>query len=166
MLVIYDLDKTSLYCPLADLADRFIPKNKFLKQLYYNIYPFIHTLEMKLGLFQINTNMYVRAKQYDEIPGVVQVIITARHFSSSVRKHVEAVFKDLDISAICIAQGLSNINKVDIVQELPIGDKEEIVMYDDSWTELLKMKAKFKKRFTGIRVLFKDNKEKIETYVR
>ena len=50
MLVIYDLDKTSLFCPIADFLDRFIPRNKVLKKLYYNIYPFVHILEMKLGL--------------------------------------------------------------------------------------------------------------------
>ena len=57
MLIIYDLDRTSLFCPIADFMDKFIPKNKFLKKLYYNIYPFIHIFEMKFDLLKINSEI-------------------------------------------------------------------------------------------------------------
>lgn len=164
MIVIYDLDKTSLFCPIADFMDRFIPKNKFLKKLYYKLYPFIHILEMKLNLLRINTKMYVRAKQYEGLKNVLQVVITARHRSFSLYKHVKHVFRDVDVTVFAIAQGLTNLHKVDIVDKLPMSDDEEIVMYDDNIWELNKVAQKHRGRFTGINLEFKD-REEILSYV-
>ena len=166
MLIIYDLDKTSLYCPIANFMDKFIPKNEKLKKIYYNLYPFIHRLEMFLGLLQINEDMYIRAKQYAEFPDTNQIVVTARHFTKTTMEHVSRVFKDIEMPVVCVAQGLTNLFKADVVKELPLLDDEEIIMYDDSVTELSVMKAEFKNHFTGIHVLFKDNKEEIDQYVR
>lgn len=166
MLVIYDLDKTSLFCPIADFLDRFIPRNKVLKKLYYNIYPFVHILEMKLGLLKINKEMYIRARQYDEFTDCFQVVITSRHRSFSLQKHIKAVFGDeIDINVFAIAQGLTNIHKVDIIDQLPINDDEEIIMYDDNDKELRRARAKYKGRFTGINVEYTGKEEKILDYV-
>lgn len=165
MIVIYDLDKTSLYCPIADFMDRFIPKHRTLKRLYYNLYPFVHILEMKLGLMKVNKEMYIRAKQYAEFPDTFQVVITARHESRSLVPHVREVFGDTDITVFAIAQGLTNLHKVDIIKQLPMCDDEEIIMYDDNEDELIKTKLKFQKRFTGIQVEFKGKEEKILQYV-
>lgn len=164
MLVIYDLDKTSLYCPIANFMDNFIPKNKLLKRLYYNLYPVVHLLEMKLGLLKINKEMYIRAKQYAEFTDVHQVVITARHHSFSLKKHVKAVFGDVDITTFAIAQGLTNLHKVDIVDALPLLKGEEIIMYDDNALELKRVKDSYKPHFTGIQVEF-IGEEKILNYV-
>lgn len=162
MLVIYDLDKTSLYCPIADRLDLFIPKNKFLKNLYYKLYPFIHSLEIRFGLLQINENMYQRAKMFQEFgEDVRQVVITARHHSKASIKHIQMIFKDIDITLFSIAQGLTGLHKVDIINELPIYPKEEIVMYDDSFNELAFVHAEFPNQFTGMQVYFKNNRESI-----
>lgn len=159
MIIIYDLDRTSLYCPIADWMDRFIPKNKALKKLYYKLYPFIHILEMKLGLLQINENMYIRSKQFEELDTVKQVVVTARHYSKSIDLHAKAVFKDVSLYIICVAQGLTGLTKADVVEKLPMDEDEEIVMYDDNFQELSLMNARFSGRFTGIQVMFRDNKE-------
>ena len=161
MLVIYDLDKTSLYCPLANFMDKFIPKNRFLKILYYNLYPIINKLEIKLGLFKINERMYIRAKQYQNYGNVEQVVVTARHYTLQTMEHVTAVFRDIEIPVICVAQGLTSLFKADVVKELPLLDDEEVIMYDDNITELSVMKAEFGERFTGIRVLFNGKDEEI-----
>lgn len=165
MIIIYDLDRTSLYCPIADFMDRFIPKNLILKKLYYNIYPFIHILEMKLGLMKINKEMYIRAKQYAEFNDTFQVVITARHESKSLVPHVRKVFGDTDITVFAIAQGLTNLHKVDIINQLPISDDEEIIMYDDNEKELKRVRSKYKGKFTGIQIEFKGDKEEIIQYV-
>lgn len=164
MLVIYDLDKTSLYCPIANFMDNFIPKNKLLKRLYYNLYPIAHLLEMKLGLLKINREMYIRARQYAEFKDTYQVVITARHYSFSLNKHVRAVFGDVDMSVFAIAQGLSYLHKVDIVDRLPLIEGEEIIMYDDNAEELRRVKDKYKPHFTGVQVEF-TGEEKILNYV-
>lgn len=161
MLVIYDLDKTSLYCPIADKLDNFIPKNKLLKRIYYSFYPIVHRLEIALGLLQVNRNMYVRAKQFEEL-GINQVVVTARHRSPSIDLHVKRVFRDVNMLVLCVAQGITGLSKADVVAELPIDDDELIVMYDDNYKELSLMNRKFRKRFTGIHTYFKDNKERID----
>ena len=165
MLVIYDLDKTSLYCPIADFMDKFIPKNKALKKLYYNLYPFVHIFEKHFGLLKINDNIYNRAKVYSEMPDVRQVVITARHNSMSLPIHVEAVFHELKIPYIAIAQGITNINKVEVLKRLPINAGEEIVMFDDNLEELNKVHNKYSPKFTGVRVEFLGKKEEIKQYV-
>ena len=166
MLIIYDLDKTSLYCPIANFMDRFIPKNKTLRKIYYNLYPFVHKLEMFFGLLQINKDMYIRAKQYAEFPDINQIVVTARHFTKTTMEHVSRVFKDIDMPVVCVAQGLTNLSKADVIKQLPIYDDEEIIMFDDNFRELKYMRKEFKNHFTGIHVLFKDNKEEIDSYVR
>lgn len=162
MLVIYDLDKTTCFCPLADFADKFIPPNKFLKKFYYKLYPFIHRFEMKFDLFKTNLSFYQRARLYSTFPGVTQVIITARHYTPMVDRHKEAIFGSLDIPVVCIAQGLSELFKADVVSMLPIEPDEEIIMFDDNLEELTLMHIKFGKRFTGYKVLFKGKEEQLE----
>lgn len=163
-IVIYDLDKTSVYCPIADFMDRFIPKSMFLKKLYYKVYPFIHTLEIKLGLLKINQAMYQRAKMYSNMPNVYQCIITARHDTQETYRHVDLLFDDIspDIDVHCIAQGLTNITKAEYVKRVikPRND-EVIIMYDDNAHELELMKLIFN-NFLGFRVLFTGEKELID----
>ena len=162
MLVIYDLDKTSCYCPIADKLDKFIPKNKFLKKLFYSIYPFIHSLEIRFGLLQINENMYQRARMFQEFSkDVRQVVITARHPSKASIKHIQMIFKDIDVTLISIAQELTGLHKVDIIKKLPLYLTEEIVMYDDNYKELTKAHKEYRSNFTGMQVHFKNNKERI-----
>lgn len=162
MLVIYDLDKTSLYCPIADRLDLFVPKNRFLKNLYYKLYPFIHSLEIRFGLIQINENIYQRAKMFQEFGNDVrQVVITARHHTKVSIKHIQMIFKDIDVTLISIAQELTGLHKVDVIRKLPIYLSEEIIMYDDNFTELAFVHAEFPNQFTGMQVYFKNNKESI-----
>lgn len=166
MLVIYDLDKTSLYCPIADFLDRFIPRNRFLRKLYYDIYPFVHILEMKLGLLKINKEMYIRARQYAEFEDCLQVVITARHRSFSLMRHVKAVFGDaIIINVFATAQGLTNRHKVDMIDQLPIDKNTEIVMYDDNDEELRRVCSKYRGRFTGVNIEFTGSNERIINYV-
>lgn len=164
MLIIYDLDKTSLYCPIANFMDRFIPKSIVFKKLYYKLYPFVHILEMKLGLLKINKEMFIRAHQYDEFTDIYQIVVTARHNSYSLNKHVREVFGNIDITTFAIAQGITNMHKVDLVRELPVDNDEEIIMYDDNIEELELMKKEYNGRFTGVNVFF-DGEEKILEYV-
>lgn len=163
-IVIYDLDKTSVYCPLANFMDKFIPNNMFLKRLYYKLYPFVHTLEIRLGLLKINKAIYQRAKMYSNMPDVYQCVVTARHDTQETYRHVDFVFDDLspDIDVHCIAQGLTNLTKAEYVKQVikPRND-EVIIMYDDNIYELLEMKRTFNE-FLGFRVLFTGNKEYIE----
>lgn len=162
MLVIYDLDKTSLYCPIADRLDLFVPKNRFLKNLYYKLYPFIYSLEIRFGLIQINENIYQRAKMFQEFGNDVrQVVITARHHTKASIKHIQMIFKDIDVTLISIAQGLTGLHKVDVIRKLPIYLSEEIIMYDDNFNELAFVHAEFPNQFTGMQVYFKNNKESI-----
>lgn len=162
MLVIYDLDKTSLYCPIADRLDLFVPKNRFLKNLYYKLYPFIYSLEIRFGLIQINENIYQRAKMFQEFGNDVrQVVITARHHTKASIKHIQMIFKDIDVTLISIAQELTGLHKVDVIRKLPIYLSEEIIMYDDNFNELAFVHAEFPNQFTGMQVYFKNNKESI-----
>lgn len=163
MLVVYDLDKTSLYCPIADFMDRFIPSNTFFKRLYYNLYPFVHILEMKLGLLKTNPEMYIRAMQYAEFDDVHQIVITSRHRSFSLEKHIKRVFGNLDIKVFPIAQGLTGLHKVEVLKRLPLF-KGGIIMYDDNFKELILARDAFKGHFTGVRVHF-TGEEKILDYV-
>lgn len=165
MIVIYDLDKTSLFCPIANFLDKFIPHNIILKQIYYKLYPFVHILEMKFGLLKINEKIYNRAVAYKAAyPNCLQVVITARHRSISTDMHIKKVFRDIDVSCFCVAQGITNLSKSDIARLIPKSKDEEIVMYDDNLDEMLKMRNVYKGHFTGIRVNFKD-KEEILQYV-
>lgn len=162
MLVIYDLDKTSLFCPIADFMDKFIPRNIFLRKLYYNIFPFIHILEMKLGLLKINDEIYKRAKIYKEQFNARQVVVTARHQSYSTKLHIKKVFRDIEMPCLCIAQGLTKLSKAECIQQMiTIDPNEEIIMYDDSFNELMCMHALFKDQFTGLLVEYNGIKEKV-----
>lgn len=165
MIVIYDLDKTSLFCPIANFLDKFIPSNIILKQIYYKLYPLVHILEMKLDLLKINENIYNRAVAYQSAyPNCIQVVITARHRSVSTDMHLKKVFRDLNVSCFCVAQGLTNLSKVDIARLIPKSSDEEIIMYDDNLEEMLKMRDVYKGHFTGIRINF-EGSEDILQYV-
>lgn len=162
MLVIFDLDKTSIYCPIADFMDRFIPQNKALKQLHYKIYPFIHTLEMKFGLCKINEKIYNRVKAIETINSgnISYLVLTARHETYETYKHVDLIFKEFAdfINVECVAQGTTELSKADFLENnFFIYDDEEIVMFDDNYKELLEMKNKFGSRFTGFKVKIDKN---------
>lgn len=162
MLVIYDLDKTSLYCPIADFMDKFIPKNKTLKQLYYKLYPIAHIFEMKFGLLKINDEIYNRAKIYKNEFNARQCVVTARHRSYSTKLHIKRVFRDIEMPYLCVAQGLTNLTKAEVIEGMiPIDQNEEIIMYDDNFNELMCMHALFKNQFTGLLVEYDGIKEKI-----
>lgn len=163
MLVIYDLDRTSLFCPIADFMDKFIPKNTTLKKLYYKLYPFVHILEMRLGLLRINEEIYNRAKIYKEQFNALQVVVTARHKSFSIYPHIKAVFKDIDIPCFCIAQGLTKLSKAKAIRSLGIiKPNEEIIMYDDNIEEITKMINVYKDKATGVHIEFTKDKEIIK----
>lgn len=163
MLVIYDLDKTSCYCPIADWLDNFIPRNKTLKKLYYLLYPIAHEIEMKFNLFQVNLNMRQRARQYDAFDrDIRQVVLTARHFTKQTEKHVQRIFGDLPVVLICVAQGITHLSKAEVASMLPIDKSEEVIMYDDNISELAQMQLAFKKKFTGIQVNFQGYTEDIK----
>ena len=162
MLIIFDLDKTSIYCPIADFMDRFIPKNKTLKKLYYKIYPFIHTLEMKLGLCKINEKMYNRVKAIETINSgnISYLVLTARHETYETYEHVELIFKEYAdfINVECVAQGITGRSKAEFLEDnFFICDDEEIVMFDDNYKELVEMKKKYGSRFTGFKVMMDKN---------
>ena len=162
MLVIYDLDKTSLFCPIADFMDKFIPKNKILKQLYYKFYPIVHIFEMKLGLLKINNEIYNRAKIYKEQFNARQCVVTARHRSYSTKLHIKKVFRDIEMPCLCVAQGLTNLTKAEVIEGMiPVDPHEEIIMYDDNFNELMCMHALFKDQFTGLLVEYNGITEKI-----
>lgn len=168
LLIIFDLDKTSIYCPIADFMDRFIPKNKTLKQIYYKIYPFIHTLEMKFGLCKINEKMYSRVKSLvnqvstdDDITADIYfMVLTARHETFQTYKHVDLIFKEYanDIDVCCVAQGITGLSKAEYLdRHYNIADHVEIIMYDDNYKELVEMKKKYGSRFTGFKVMMDKN---------
>ena len=160
MLVIYDLDKTSVYCPLAEKLDRYIPKNMILKKLYYNLYPVVHWLELKLGLLKINKYIKQRAETAQRF-GARQIVLTARHYTRMVVKHCELVFGDIPITLTCISQGLTKISKARYVQMFENQPDEEIVMFDDNKFELKQMKRTFGSRFHGIQLEFLGDVERI-----
>lgn len=161
LLVIFDLDKTSIYCPIAEFMDRFIPKNMFLKKLYYKLYPFVHILEIKLGLCKVNNNMYLRAKNYINLYNVYPTVVTARHRSVPTIKHVKLIFKDLfeDVYIVCVAQGITGFTKAEYLKKVyQVDDDCEILMFDDSINELLNMRKEFK-NCSCYRVKFDGKKE-------
>lgn len=162
MYIIFDLDKTSLYCPLADKLDKFIPKFKFLKRIYYLIYPLVHILEIKLGLFKVNENMYSRALQASQMPGTSIIVLTARHKTKLSEVHIKEVFKDVIPDYVFyVAQGLTGLSKAEYLKS-QIGDTEQqIIMFDDNFYELKQMKKTFKSRFTGFTVYFNGKEERI-----
>lgn len=165
MIVIYDLDKTSIYCPIADFLDRFIPKNKFLKKIYYGLYYFAHSLEIMLKLVKVNPNMYQRAKSYRSLPAVIQIVLTARHKTKMVAKHVDMIFKDCQPDIICcVAQSITDLSKARyLTEKLHVDPKNtQVVMFDDNYKEMLTMKQAFSKsNFIGFNVYFDGKSERI-----
>lgn len=166
MLIIYDLDRTSIFCPIADWLDKFIPKNEIIKKLYYNLYPIAYIVEYIFSLVQVNRNMYNRAYMYDKIDECFQIVVTARHFSKPVIWHLKSIFSELSgkIPVVCIAQGLTQLHKYEIVKSvinnLDMTQDEEIIMYDDNVIELALMQQNFQ-NCKCIKISFKDNIEKI-----
>lgn len=124
MLVIYDLDKTSLYCPLSYKMDKCFLKKCLPIKLFYSLYNFIYTVELMFGLFKINNNMYIRAKSYfrqlellkNKI-NITQLVVTARHNTLLTKLHKKLVFKDLDekIELICCSSGLNKVSKAEFI---------------------------------------------------
>lgn len=160
MLVIYDLDKTSVYCPLAEKLDRHIPKNITLKKLYYKLYPIVHWIELKLGLLKINKYIKQRAETAQNF-SARQIVLTARHYTHMVAKHCELVFGDIPVTLICISQGLTGVSKARYIQLFENNENEDILMFDDNERELKLMKQTFGDRFRGVQLEFLGNYERV-----
>lgn len=165
LYVIFDLDKTSLYCPIADKLDKFIPQNKFLKRLYYCLYPIVHTLELLFGLFKTNRNMYLRARYYQDEPNVTTVVLTARHKSRMVFKHVKETFKDAVPNFVCcVGQGITGLSKAKYLSLVfDFNKNDELIMFDDNQEELDEMTYYFGDNFSGVLTNFDGEKE--ETFI-
>jgi len=143
MLVIYDLDKTTLYCPLSYKLDNCVTLKKYLgKTLFYSLYTPVYIIELIFGLFKTNTAMYNRAVIYDKtIPNVEQIVVTARHKSLITLLHKKLVFKDLNkkIGCIFVATGRTNILKVNVIKSI-YSKNINCIIYDDNLLELANYK--------------------------
>ena len=148
MLVIYDLDKTSIYCPIALWLDnQFWIKKLLPTRLFYALYTPVYIFEMITGLFKVNPKIYERAKIYRQLSNVKQCVITARHNTFITRLQKKLVFKDLDneVELYCTANGITGQSKAILVRNKITSNKNRnILMYDDNFYELAAMKLNFK----------------------
>lgn len=170
MLILYDLDKTSLYCPFALWLDTSPLKLLLPRKIFYSLYSFIYILEMMFGQFKVNNEMYLRAKAYSSQPDVTQAIITARHHTWMTRLHTYLVFKGLmkQMILVCVATGESGLTKAEVVAYIfgeQLDDKDErIVVYDDNEYELKTYDNDFGNRATLFKVDFDGKTETINAY--
>lgn len=166
LYVIYDLDKTSLYCPIA----MFLDKQRWLhnllgNNLFYSLYTLAYKLEHILKLFKVNDRMYQRAFYYayecNKRNNITQIVCTARHLSNETRIHKWKVFKDLNIDLVCTACGYTGRNKAQVLKELyNINSTDEIIVYEDNSYEI----ANFKRIFKNVKIIkvdFQGKKEKV-----
>ena len=161
MLVIYDLDKTSIYCPIALWLDNQFWLKKILPtRLFYALYTPIYIFEMMFGFFKVNDKIYERAKIYRQFRDTKQVVITARHDTLITRIQKKLVFKDIDkeIELYCTANGITGQSKAILVKNKITRNKNKnILMYDDNFYELAAMRLNFrnttqlKTEFDGIK---------------
>ena len=162
LYVIYDLDKTSLYCPIAMLLDKQRWLHNLLgNNLFYSLYTFAYKLEHILKLFKVNNNMYLRAKFFEKEykHNVTQIVCTARHLSNETRIHKWKVFKDLNVDLVCTACGYTGRNKAQVLKELyNITSTDNVIVYDDNSYEIYNYKNTFK-NIKIIKVDFKNNEE-------
>lgn len=162
LYVIYDLDKTSLYCPIA----MFLDKQRWLhnilgNHLFYSLYTLAYRLEHIFKLFKVNNNMYLRAKFFEEEykHNVTQIVCTARHLSNETRIHKWKVFKNLNVDLVCTACGYTGRNKAQVLKELyNITSTDNVIVYDDNSYEIYNYKNTFK-NIKIIKVDFKNNEE-------
>lgn len=133
---IIDLDKTSLYCPLALKFDNSPLKNLLHPKLFYGLYSFVYILEFLLGKFKVNSIMQYRIKHFSN--NVENYIITARHKSLLTKIHCYLLFgKQMkDIKLICTEAGFSKKKKYEFIQPLIKDDNCTVIMYDDNEDEL------------------------------
>ena len=169
MLVLYDLDKTSLYCPFALWLDTSPLKLLLPRKIFYSLYSFIYILEMMFGKFKVNNEMYLRAKAYSNQPDVIQAVVTARHHTWMTRLHTYLVFKELkkQMTLICVATGESGLTKAEVVAYLfeeRLDPDERIVVYDDNEYELKVYDNSFGNRATLFKVDFDGEIETINAY--
>lgn len=166
LYVIYDLDKTSLYCPIALWLDKQTRLKKLIgDKLFYSLYTPAYILELILGLFKVNTNMRARAKIFEDMKrdDIYQIVCTARHLTNITKFHKKQVFKELsdNITLVCVATGVTGLTKVQVLKELfQITDKDEVIMYDDNLYELNQMYNKMKNVSTYL-VYFEGKKENV-----
>lgn len=165
MLVVYDLDKTSLYCPIALWLDDSFLKRLLPSKIFYGLYSFVYILEMMFGQFKINKAMRERAIAYSKGEDVGQLIITARHLTYMTRVHAELVFKDTmkDMLLVCVATGETGLTKAEVLYSITkntLEDNERIIIYDDSDYELEQYEKVFKDQVTCFKVDF-DGKDEI-----
>ena len=148
MLVIYDLDKTSIYCPVALWLDnQFWLKKVLPTRLFYSLYTPVYIFEMIFGFFKVNDKIYERAKIYRQFRDTKQVVITARHDTLITRIQKKLVFKDIDkeIELYCTANGITGQSKAILVRnKITSNRNKNILMYDDNFYELAAMKLNFK----------------------
>lgn len=167
MLVIYDLDKTSLYCPIALRLDNSFLKRLLPSKIFYGLYTFVYILEMIIGKFRINEAMRERAIAYSKEKDVGQMIITARHLTYMTRVHAELVFKDVmkDMLLVCVATGETGLTKAEVLYSITeniLEDNERIIIYDDSDYELEQYEKVFKDQVTCFKVDFNGKDEIIK----
>lgn len=141
MLVIFDLDKTLLYCPLALKFDNCKLKDFIHPKIFYGFYSFIYILEIILNKFKINKGLaryarYLASNSMNEI-----YVITARHKSFMTKLHCSLIFKNHRYNLICTEAGFTGRHKVDIIKhDLQIAKNAWFVMFDDNYDELLRVK--------------------------
>ena len=167
MLVVYDLDRTSLYCPIALWLDDSFLKRLLPSKIFYGLYAFVYILEMICGKFKINKAMRERAITYSKGEDVGQLIITARHLTYMTRVHAELVFKGAmkDMLLVCVATGETGLTKAEVLYNLTtdyLQDDERIIVYDDSDFELEQYEKVFKNQVTCFKVDFNGKDEIIK----
>jgi len=116
--VIYDLDETSLYCPLAYKLDKCHKLKQLLpKPIFYSLYTPVYIIELMFRLFKVNRNMRVRAILFHENADITQHVVTARHSTLITKLHKYLVFKEMSkyISLHCVASGKTEIDKATYV---------------------------------------------------
>ena len=164
LYVIYDLDRTSLYCPLAMWLDKYHKLKRLIgNNFFYSLYTPVYILELILGLFKINKAMYQRAKMINNLgQPVTQIVCTARHYTPITKLHKDLVFKDQSpyIDLVCIAAGKTGLVKADILDEIyEFTEDDQFIIYEDNFFEMNRFKTKFKDLVTSYLVLFEGQKE-------
>ena len=164
MIIIYDLDRTLLYSPIAMFLDRFRPRNLTLLKLYYKLYPAAYFLDTYLGLLKINTMMAKRIEMYHRYPNVQQIIVSARDDGLATYAqlaHIPNINYIQDV--FLIAQAKTKYSKAAFLLD-NYYSKTNILMFDDSYLELSVVKRHFENA-TCIQVDFKGKEEKLLGYV-
>lgn len=164
MIIIYDLDRTLVYSPIAMFLDRLRPRNLTLLKLYYKLYPAAYFLDTYLGLLKINIMMAKRIEMYHRYPNIRQIIVSARDDGLATYAQLAHIPNiNLIQDVFLIAQAKTKYSKAAFLLDRYY-IKANIVMFDDSYLELSAVKRHFENA-TCIQVNFKDKEEKLLGYV-